>query len=1589
MRVAFGLIALAAQVTVALACVTAQTTRLEVPVVGHGVTADTQPISLCSAPEFRKLYVGGLSRDQRRTGLRVYDLDDAKQPIGEPRVYSDHPDPLPPGHHSQVACLLLDAPRRKLYLGVRGSQPNHERSLVMVSLDPQGEPTGTLEAFDHGNPHKACDALAFHPRNNRLYAVGWGGEGVFILERDETGRPIGTPQWKKFGAYGGRSIAIHPDGKRLYRGTYPSVLEVCQLDQQGDIVQGPVAHAITNGAKEYLQFTATTRAIFFLDKSAGVNADAGAASSSKASALTQQLARFPLDENGDVRGGALVTHQRPVLAVAAATRQDHLLIAEPATFVDSLTSETKIQGTQLVEVQLDAQGAPGVITGRASVIPRAIATTLTGGAQAALAVKSLGNDFLGNRISGLKVRCSIVSLEADGEPLPATRTIPLGEEKVYLRFALSQKHRRVYALADDKLVDYRPSDMNPKAVQRVAAPNAAGPLVVDERRGLLFFARKDGQLEARELDADGHPSATGPLFPTSLVSVGTLLTHPVHDVVYAVGMSRDAKTVAELSLRKTETAAASFSTTVVSIGAGSHVSDAVIDATRGRIYVVGAYRGQENTSVWKITATGLPTGDAPTWLADAITTSGPNVRNVLASVRLDQTQRRLIVTGAPENGQGAEARIVIHSLNEQGDPHGQPRLFPSANSRGSSWSLAASPDGRTLFESGWGEAKIFVRRSSTAFEPASAESTATTPESAWNVGAQGKRQLELVEFAGKWLLLAGTFPSTLEVLSLSSPSTAEPGAQVEIAVGAASRKMGLMSQGEASDWMELDESLRNGRGRAIVRCSLLGAAVKRAVVRWELVRGSAESSTPVRTVDVPIVGNVAALIVPKYGLDDPEQLASQVRTSAEEFRGYLETARQTTLSSTERPEKLLVANGLIGIDSSEEALDAGLETLASLGHNTVQIWSWPGVSPSVIRAKAERHGFGRFRDAVYNPPTYFHYNVPLVETESLDRWAATFRDSAKRIGAAPDSLELLHMGDEPGWYFPGVTSEVANDPQRLEVFRNYLRGKGLKPADLGASTWEEVLPGRLSAAKTLAQRRLFFWTTRFYAESLSLAFAAATRAIERQVGPRTLTTTNLNNWPGRFYIPSPGKKIANNADAGPDAGMGMPDWFDLGRKRAVTCIWTEDWFGDSEAQLWSLYGDLLRCAAREGGVEYGGYPVGHSTGAFAAGGAYKIATLVGHGAKAIDPYIFGPNLAFADGWSEKEATYRNLAAGLKLIGQADRLLAPGRPRDGNIAIVFPQASQVWDEDARVPAYIWELYGLHFALKHENYSVDFVDDFGLEAGDLSKRQYSVVYVTAPNLSVRAQRALVDWVAKGGTVVLAPGACAADELNEPCIELRRWIGAQQGTVARVGPPHFSQATNLVRELVNFHPATAANSPAEPDRSFAVAELSPWSAVAQTTRVVAQLKDGRPAVVEAKHQQGRIIAFAYWPGIAYWLTPDRSNPRKLPQGWADEARKVITWPARLANTPRHVQVSEPGVEAIVLDSPRGMAVTLLNWTGKPLATLDLAIKTPANSKGTWGTVTSVTRGALEAQRNVADTLQLRLPLETVDILMLERND
>ena len=111
-----------------------------------------------------------------------------------------------------------------------------------------------------------------------------------------------------------------------------------------------------------------------------------------------------------------------------------------------------------------------------------------------------------------------------------------------------------------------------------------------------------------------------------------------------------------------------------------------------------------------------------------------------------------------------------------------------------------------------------------------------------------------------------------------------------------------------------------------------------------------------------------------------------------------------------------------------------------------------------------------------------------------------------------------------------------------------------------------------------------------------------------------------------YVVYSPG-----GAGTNPDAAMLSLDWFEFGRARGSTLMWTEDWFGDSEASQWGYYGARLRSAARlspEKDVIHGGYIVPRAGGQMADGMLMKMMAIVGSGGKALKFYVFGPEYNF-------------------------------------------------------------------------------------------------------------------------------------------------------------------------------------------------------------------------------------------------------------------------------------------------------------------------------------------------------------------------
>ena len=782
--------------------------------------------------------------------------------------------------------------------------------------------------------------------------------------------------------------------------------------------------------------------------------------------------------------------------------------------------------------------------------------------------------------------------------------------------------------------------------------------------------------------------------------------------------------------------------------------------------------------------------------------------------------------------------------------------------------------------------------------------------------------------------------------------------------------------GETTEWANLDDVLKDLLGQQVV--TLAGPSnLAQMKLRVEVAEGDpANGGQLLQTMTEEVLGNGLIVLLPGYGFDPPEQRVAAIELLSDHAKMYFDAASKVALKPDERPHLFNVsAHQLLGGQGSLTQLQRQAGAISMLGFNTINAYSWGKIPAEKIDATLDSLGLERRTSAVYAPPSYFAYDTEKMNPEALLEWAAKYPAGvAKTNGGAPADVVTHYLADEPGWYYPTMLERVRDNPQWLETFRAYLREKGLKPEDLGQTAWEAVLPiGASEGAKgdaPLGTRHLFYWTMRFFPESAARGTKAATEALRKVYGHRIDTTVNWNNWLSNWYGPSPGQKIANNPIIGPDSAYGSMDWFENGRVSANT-LWTEDWFGDSSAQNWSLYADLLRSASMLGESRFGGYVIGASTGAFPSGAKYKILSLLGHGGKSLDMFTFGPEMLFPGNcWSEGLNRYGPIADALRLVGRSERLLYPGEAERGKVAILVPSASRLWEAQRDSSLYQGELWGLHAALMHAGYAVDFVDDVDLAGTDWSKRGYTTLYITAPNIAAAAQQKIVDWTRAGGTLVATPGAGAADEYNSLSTLLDPVLGVQNRLAVREAAPKENAATDkLTAKDARF--ASAAHDLSGPVAALQLTTASPLS----------NLQSGGAAISGNAFGKGRGIAYGFFPGHQYWLSPDRSDRARLPSGWDKTARQIIVAPAQIADTPRSVTLDREEVEAVRLQSDKGIAITLLNWTGEPISQLSVTLP----NIGKFRKVSSAA-GAKVQSTLVGGALKITLPLMDVDVLMVE---
>jgi hypothetical protein len=141
---------------------------------------------------------------------------------------------------------------------------------------------------------------------------------------------------------------------------------------------------------------------------------------------------------------------------------------------------------------------------------------------------------------------------------------------------------------------------------------------------------------------------------------------------------------------------------------------------------------------------------------------------------------------------------------------------------------------------------------------------------------------------------------------------------------------------------------------------------------------------------------------------------------------------------------------------------------------------------------------------------------------------------------------------------------------------------------------------------------------------------------------------------------------------------------------------------------------------------------------------------------------------------------------------------------------------------------------------------------------------------------------------------------------------------------------------------------------------------------------------------------LSFGFWPGITYWSSPDvpldtgamkHAPTFGRPQGWYATARAVAALPALLAKAGKHVELTVEGIEALLLEAPGAVMVTVLPWIVPLAQNLPITInKAQAIPVGTPLHAISVNLGALTATLSSKGAIEVSLPrIDTVDVIVV----
>jgi len=606
--------------------------------------------------------------------------------------------------------------------------------------------------------------------------------------------------------------------------------------------------------------------------------------------------------------------------------------------------------------------------------------------------------------------------------------------------------------------------------------------------------------------------------------------------------------------------------------------------------------------------------------------------------------------------------------------------------------------------------------------------------------------------------------------------------------------------------------------------------------------------------------------------------------------------------------------------------------------------------------------------------------------------------------------------DEIGTVIDGSREKKAHlsvCPRCIRGFQDWLKRKGLKPSDFGASDWSGVRP-------------LNVWDSesgRPWLRDRGLALAAYyTRDFNNHV--TAMMFTRLKE---AFARANEGKRGALARGDDPDGPQARQPWIYSYALRGNTFLMkghSLDFFdfyrladnaivyetSNRGPRVWgwdSYLCDVQRVVATRMHLARGIYIKPHR-----GAPVQRMLSAVSRGNTMLYWYTYGPDYKKGDSFSQDPEALQLTSKAAHLLGVAEEALYGSRwAVPAEVAVVKPETTQRWMNLSDNPPHLmaaWEnAKWVYSALQHAHVPVDPIDEVILAEEDLS--QYRIIYVSGSHITKKAAEGLARYVQDGGTLYTSGWGLVCDEANQPLTALQSVLGLQD----RAEPEMWYR--------VSLYGATSIESYDEPSNRLALVPSAARIVGGDTiqgsfapvvgrealrpegdTEILARFADGTAAMTRHSYGKGQVYVAGFFPGLEYSATVRRLD-FNMRRDLDPVRRRAIAAPA-LELTRPIVEPSDPLVEGVLLrNTGNGMrAVTLANWaygvaaikedaSGRrstivknlPVNGLQITIRA---TEGTKQVVSCMLRHTLKFAES-GDTIVVELPrLDEGDVLLLK---